>query len=77
MIQAVADDNERKLLNLRKRMARIRVFDPACQSGTSFLQDKTALECGLVDMENTSPEELTQLRMGKLVRERHPSVTSG
>lgn len=28
-----ADDNERKLLNLRKRMARIRVFDPACGSG--------------------------------------------
>lgn len=26
-------DNERKLLNLRKRMARIRVFDPACGSG--------------------------------------------
>lgn len=30
---ADADDNERKLLNLRKRMARIRVFDPACGSG--------------------------------------------
>ena len=26
------DDNPRKLLNLRKRMARIRVFDPACGS---------------------------------------------
>ncbi len=26
-------DNPRKLLNLRKRMARIRVFDPACGSG--------------------------------------------
>lgn len=26
-------ENERKLLNLRKRMARIRVFDPACGSG--------------------------------------------
>lgn len=30
---AEAGDNERKLLNLRKRMARIRVFDPACGSG--------------------------------------------
>ncbi|SFI23997.1 hypothetical protein SAMN04515618_114123 [Collimonas sp. OK307] len=30
---AEAADNERKLLNLRKRMARIRVFDPACGSG--------------------------------------------
>ena len=28
-----AEDNPRKLLNLRKRMARIRVFDPACGSG--------------------------------------------
>lgn len=30
---ADAGDNERKLLNLRKRMSRIRVFDPACGSG--------------------------------------------
>ncbi len=30
---AAAEDNPRKLLNLRKRMARIRVFDPACGSG--------------------------------------------
>lgn len=28
-----ANDNARKLLNLRNRMARIRVFDPACGSG--------------------------------------------
>lgn len=28
-----AGDNARKLLNLRRRMARIRVFDPACGSG--------------------------------------------
>lgn len=28
-----ADENKIKLLNLRKRMARIRVFDPACGSG--------------------------------------------
>jgi very-short-patch-repair endonuclease len=28
-----AGDNARKLLNLRQRMARIRVFDPACGSG--------------------------------------------
>ncbi|QOT71858.1 class I SAM-dependent DNA methyltransferase [Sphingobium fuliginis] len=30
---AEADDNPRKLLNLRNRMAKIRVFDPACGSG--------------------------------------------
>ncbi|ADB38007.1 class I SAM-dependent DNA methyltransferase [Spirosoma linguale] len=28
-----AEDNSRKLLNLRKRLSRIRVFDPACGSG--------------------------------------------
>jgi hypothetical protein len=28
-----AEDNSRKLLNLRNRMSRIRVFDPACGSG--------------------------------------------
>ena len=28
-----AGDNARKLLNLRARMAKIRVFDPACGSG--------------------------------------------
>jgi hypothetical protein len=28
-----AGDNERRLLNLRKRLSRIRVFDPACGSG--------------------------------------------
>nr|VFJ55718.1 MAG: hypothetical protein BECKDK2373B_GA0170837_10545 [Candidatus Kentron sp. DK] len=30
---AEAGDNPRRLLNLRKRLARIRVFDPACGSG--------------------------------------------
>ena len=42
---------------------------------TSFLQDKTVLERGLFDQENTIPEELTQLRMGKIVRERYPELS--
>ncbi|MES3040393.1 MAG: DEAD/DEAH box helicase [Pseudomonadota bacterium] len=42
---------------------------------TSFLQDKVALERGLFDQENTLPEELTQLRMGKIVRERYPDLS--
>jgi superfamily II DNA or RNA helicase len=42
---------------------------------TCFLQDKTALERGLFDKENTLPEELTQLRMGKIVRERYPELS--
>jgi hypothetical protein len=41
---------------------------------TSFLQDKTVLERGLFDKENTLPEELTQLHMGKIVRERYPDL---
>jgi superfamily II DNA or RNA helicase len=44
---------------------------------TSFLQDKTALERGLFDKEHTLPEELTQLRMGKIVRERYPELSEG
>lgn len=42
---------------------------------TSFLQDKTVLERGLFDKDNTLPEELTQLRMGKIVRERYPDLS--
>jgi hypothetical protein len=42
---------------------------------TAFVQDKVALERGLFDHENTLPEELTQLRMGKIVRERYPDLT--
>jgi hypothetical protein len=42
---------------------------------TAFVQDKTALERGLFDRENTVPEELTQLRMGKIVRERYPDLS--
>jgi hypothetical protein len=41
---------------------------------TAFVQDKEALERGLFDRENTLPEELTQLRMGKIVRERYPEL---
>ena len=36
---------------------------------TAFVQDKTAIERGLFDPE-TLPEELTQVRMGKIVRDR-------
>ena len=42
---------------------------------TSFLQDKAVLERGLFDQENTLPEELTQLRMGKIVRDRYPDLS--
>jgi Helicase conserved C-terminal domain len=42
---------------------------------TAFVQDKSALERGLFDKENTLPEELTQLRMGKIVRDRYPDLS--
>ncbi|MCI2809084.1 DEAD/DEAH box helicase [Eoetvoesiella caeni] len=43
---------------------------------TAFVQDKSALERGLFDRENTLPEELTQLRMGKIVRDRYPELSN-
>lgn len=39
----------------------------------AFVQDKTAIERGLFD-EELVPEELTQLRMGKIVREKYPDL---
>lgn len=42
---------------------------------TAFVQDKSALERGLFDRENTLPEELTQLRMGKIVCDRYPDLS--
>lgn len=42
---------------------------------TSFIQDKTVLERGLFDKENTLPEELTQVQMGKIVRDRYPELS--
>lgn len=40
---------------------------------TAFVQDKTALERGLFD-DNTVPEELTQVRMGKIVKDKYPDL---
>ena len=39
----------------------------------SFVQDKTAVERGLFD-EELVPEELTQIRMGKIVKDRYPEL---
>jgi hypothetical protein len=41
---------------------------------TAFVQDKTAVERGLFD-EETVPQELTQLRMGKIVKDRYPELS--
>jgi len=40
----------------------------------AFVQDKKAAERGLFD-EETAPEELTQIRMGAIVRERYPDLS--
>ena len=40
----------------------------------AFAQDKVAVERGLFD-EELVPEELTQVRMGKIVQERYPDLT--
>lgn len=42
---------------------------------TQFVQDKTALERGMFD-EEVVAEELTQLRMGKIVRDRYPELSA-
>lgn len=39
----------------------------------AFVQDKTSLERGLFDTEMV-PEELTQLRMGKIVKDKYPEL---
>lgn len=40
---------------------------------TAFVQDKTALERGMFD-EEMVPEELTQVRMGKIVKNKYPDL---
>lgn len=42
---------------------------------TAFVQDKPSLERGLFDHDNTIPEELNQVRMGKIVRDRYPQLS--
>ncbi|MFZ5737563.1 MAG: DEAD/DEAH box helicase [Pseudomonadota bacterium] len=39
----------------------------------AFVQDKTAIERGLFDQELV-PEELTQLRMGKIIKDKYPDL---
>jgi len=58
-----AADNERKLLNLRKRMARIRVFDPACGSGNFLViayKEMRAIEAE-INRRRGEPERRTDI----------------
>ena len=40
----------------------------------AFVQDKTAIERGLFDQELV-PEEITQVRLGKIIRDKYPELT--
>ena len=42
----------------------------------AFVQDKTAVERGLFD-EELIPEELTQVRMGKIIKDKYPELDEG
>lgn len=44
---------------------------------TAFVQDKPALEKGLFAGEELVPEELTQVRMGKIIQEKFPNLDDG
>jgi hypothetical protein len=75
---AAAEENGRKLLNLRQRMARIRVFDPACGSGNFLViayKEMRAIEaeinCRRGDPDRHSDIPLTNFRGIEL---RHFSV---
>ena len=66
---AEAGDNARKLLNLRHRMARIRVFDPACGSGNFLViaykqmrQIEAAINARRGESERASDIPLTNFR---------------
>jgi len=64
-----ASDNKAKLLNLRKRMARIRVFDPACGSGNFLViaykqmrEIEAQINCRRGEAHNKSEIPLTNFR---------------
>ena len=60
-----AEDNSRKLLNLRNRMAKIRVFDPACGSGNFLViayKEMRAIEA-IVNERRGEPGRRTDIRL--------------
>lgn len=60
---AEAEDNSRKLLNLRNRMSRIRVFDPACGSGNFLViayKEMRAIEAE-INKRRGEPEHRTEI----------------
>lgn len=41
----------------------------------TFVQDKTSLERGIFELEELVPEELTQVRMAKIVKDKYPQLS--
>ncbi|GGB42520.1 hypothetical protein GCM10011505_24870 [Tistrella bauzanensis] len=61
---AAAADNTRKLRNLRRRLARIRVFDPACGSGNFLViayKEMRAIEHQIVQRTGDAPKSVIRL----------------
>jgi hypothetical protein len=66
---AEAADNSRKLLNLRNRMARIRVFDPACGSGNFLViayKEMRKIEAE-INQRRGEPERRTEIRLTNFI----------
>jgi superfamily II DNA or RNA helicase len=61
------------LVELKTREAKRIVDEDLNELVTSFVQDKTAIERGMFDPELV-PEELTQVRFGKIIKDRYPDL---
>jgi hypothetical protein len=75
-----AGDNARKLLNLRQRIARIRVFDPACGSGNFLViayKELRAIEAEINRRrgEAERPTEIPRHRAARFPRRNRPPRT--
>jgi hypothetical protein len=66
-----AGDNPRMLLNLRKRMARIRVFDPACGSGNFLVIAYKEMRAIEAEINRRRGEELHRPRRSHREFSRH------
>lgn len=61
-----AGDNARMLLNLRKRMAKIRVFDPACGSGNFLVIAYKQMRAIEAEINNRRSDQFSRHRIARL-----------
>ncbi len=61
------------LASRRARRPRASASEDLNEVIAAFVQDKTAIERGLFD-EELVPEELTQVRMGKIIKDKYPEL---